>query len=37
MTCIVFNSVPQENIEEQWGSGAARDRTQTLIREMMRY
>jgi hypothetical protein len=36
MTAIVFNSVPKEDIEENWGSDAARLRARELIREMMR-
>jgi hypothetical protein len=37
MTAIVFNSVPMEDVEQDWGSDAARERTRGLIREMMRY
>jgi hypothetical protein len=36
MTAIVFNSVPQEDIEENWGTEPAKERARALIREMMR-
>jgi len=37
MTAIVFNSVPMEDIKENWGSDAARERARGLIREMIRW
>jgi hypothetical protein len=37
MTAIVFNSVPMEDVEQNWGSDAARGRARELIRSMMRY
>jgi hypothetical protein len=37
MTSIVFNSVPMEDIEANWGSDPARERARGLIREMKRY
>jgi hypothetical protein len=37
MTAIVFNSVPMEDIKQNWGSDAARDRARGLIREMVRW
>ena len=37
MTSIVFNSVPVEDIDCQWGSNPAYDRVYSLIREIKRY
>ena len=39
MTAIVFNSVPNEDIEDkdQGGTDNCKSRTKTLVREMMRY
>ena len=36
MTAIVFNSVPMEDIDQNWGSNAAWERARGLIREMIR-
>lgn len=37
MTSIVFNSVPLEQIDDNWGTNPAMDRVKTVIREIRRY
>jgi len=37
MVNIVFNSVPLEQIDQQWGWNPALDRVKTVIREIRRY
>ena len=37
MTSIVFNSVPMEDIEANWGSNPGLDRVKSVIREIKRY
>lgn len=37
MTSIVFNSVPVEDIDANWGTNPALDRTKAVIREIRRY
>lgn len=37
MTSIVFNSVPTEDIDCNWGSNPAYERVTSLIREIRRY
>ena len=37
MTSIVFNSIPQDTIEDNWGANPGLDRVKTFIREVRRY
>lgn len=37
MTSIVFNSVPLEQIEDNWGVNPVKDRVKAVIREIRRY
>jgi hypothetical protein len=37
MTSIVFNSVPLEQIDDNWGTNPVMDRVKTVIREIRRY
>lgn len=37
MTAIVFNSVPMEDIDAQWGANPAMDRVKAVIKEIKRY
>ena len=37
MTNIVFNSVPLDTIDDNWGVNPALDRVKTVIREIRRY
>ena len=37
MTSIVFNSVPMDTIEDNWGTDPVLDRINTVIREIRRY
>ena len=37
MTSIVFNSVPVDTIEDNWGTNPALDRVKTVLREIRRY
>jgi hypothetical protein len=37
MTSIVFNSVPLEQIDDNWGTHPAMDRVKSVIREIKRY
>jgi len=37
MTSIVFNSVPLDTIDDNWGVNPALDRVKTVIREIRRY
>lgn len=37
MTSIVFNSVPLEDIDANWGVNPALDRAKAVIREIKRY
>jgi len=37
MTSIVFNSVPLEQIDDNWGTNPALDRVKAVIREIKRY
>ena len=37
MTSIVFNSVPLDSIDDNWGVHPALDRVKTVIREIRRY
>ena len=36
MTSIVFNSVPMEDINAEWGANPALDRVKAAIREIKR-
>lgn len=37
MTSIVFNSVPLEQIDDNWGTNPVQDRVRAVIREIKRY
>ena len=37
MTSIVFNSVPIETTEDNWGTNPVLDRIKTVIRELKRW